>query len=168
MVKFMIFFRQPEDADKFETVFQDFLALVERMPHIQRRQVSHVTGSPQGAPEFYRILELYFESSEVQRDALMSPEGQEAGSELNRFESGSFQLLFADVYEEAGGSTPDAIDAEAAAPKAVGADEAETADNDAPEAAATEPEAESPSPADEEAAEAEEPSSEKIAASSAD
>ncbi|MCY4063151.1 MAG: EthD family reductase [Chloroflexi bacterium] len=123
MIKFMILFRSPEDAERFENIYQDFLALVERMPDILRRQVVHVTGSPQGAPEIYRILELYFESTDTQTEALMSDAGQEAGKELHRLPSDSFQLLFADVYEEAGGSTPqpaadeegDAADADAAA-----------------------------------------------------
>ena len=106
MIKFMILFGPPEDAERFENIYQDFLALVERMPNILRRQVAHVTGSPQGAPEFYRILELYFESTETQTEALMSAAGQEAGQELHRLPSDSFQLLFADVYEEAGGNTP--------------------------------------------------------------
>ena len=105
MNKFMILFRPPEEAERFENIYQDFLALVERMPNILRRQVAHVTGSPQGTPEIYRILELYFESTDTQTEALMSAAGQEAGKELHRLPSGSFQLLFADVYEEAGGST---------------------------------------------------------------
>ena len=106
MIKFMILFGQPEDAESFENVYQDFLALVERMPHILRRQVVHITGSPQGTPEFYRVLEIYFESTETQQEALMSDVGQEAGAELARLPDGSMQLLFADVYEEEGGSTP--------------------------------------------------------------
>lgn len=175
MVKFMILFRQPEDIDKFENVYQNFLALVERIPHIQRRQVVHVTGSPQGAPEFYRILELYFESSDMQTEALMSPAGQEAGGELNRFESGSFQLLLTDVYEEAGSSTPQAGHGIAA-----DSEPAEAADDLAPEAAATKDESEPAETADFDTAKAEqseanaaeagdeEPSSEKVAASSAD
>ena len=105
MIKFMILFGPPEDAERFENVYQDFLALVERMPNILRRQVVHVTGSPQGAPEVYRILELYFQSTETQTEALMSDAGQEAGTELQRLPKDSFQLLFTDVYEEAGGST---------------------------------------------------------------
>ncbi len=104
MIKFMILFDQPEETDSFENVYQDFLALVERMPHILRRQVVHITGSPQGTPQFYRILELYFESAQKQQDALMSTIGQEAGKELSRL-PGNVQLLFADVYEEDGGST---------------------------------------------------------------
>ncbi len=105
MIKFMILFGTPEDAERFENVYQDFLALVERMPNILRRQVVHVTGSPQGAPAIYRILELYFESTETQTEALMSDAGQEAGTELQRLPQDSFQLLFTDVYEEEGGRT---------------------------------------------------------------
>ena len=106
----MILFHQPADPDTFENVFQDFLALVERMPNILRRQVVHVTGSPQGLPQYYRILELYFDTPETQQEALMSPIGQEAGQELARLPEGTTELLFADVYEEDGGSTPNQPD----------------------------------------------------------
>ncbi len=111
MIKFMILFRHPKDLDKFEDVYQDFLALAERMPNIQRRQVVHVTGSPLGKPEFYRILEIYFDSTEKQSAALMSAVGQEAGSELMRLPGDAFQLLFADVYEEAGSGSQETVDA---------------------------------------------------------
>ncbi len=105
MVKFILVFRHPEDAEAFENVYQDFLGLVERMPHIQRRQVVHITGSPLGAPDVYRILELYFDSTQDQQDALLSDIGQEAGKELQRLKRGSYDLYFADVYEEAGAQT---------------------------------------------------------------
>ena len=107
MIKFMIVFDQPADVDSFESVYQDFLALVERMPNILRRQVVHITGSPQGTPQFYRVLEIYFASPQAQQEALMSAIGQEAGKELDRLPAGTVQLLFADVYEEEGNSTPD-------------------------------------------------------------
>lgn len=137
MIKFMILFEQPEAADRFENVYQDFLALVERMPNILRRQVVHVTGSPQGAPDIFRILELYFESTEAQTEALMSPIGQEAGKELQRLPEASFQLLFADVYEEAGGSTRQPAAAkESLAADAGSADDAEIdADSPSPSSA---------------------------------
>ena len=127
MIKFMILFRQPEDAEKFENVYQDFLALVERMPNILRRQVVHITGSPLGTPDFYRILELYFESVDTQLEALMSAAGQEAGKELSRLPSGTAELLFADVYEEEGSSTSDAVEADS---EAESADEQATEDAD--------------------------------------
>jgi uncharacterized protein (TIGR02118 family) len=109
MIKFMILFHQPADIETFENVYQDFLALVERLPNILRRQVVHVTGSPQGTPKYYRILEIYFDDLTAQQEALMSPVGQEAGKELGRLPQGAVDLLFADVYEEDGGSTPQPV-----------------------------------------------------------
>lgn len=127
MIKFMILFGPPEDAESFENVYQDFLALIERMPNIQRRQVAHVTGSPQGAPKVHRILEIYFDSTDAQTEALMSPMGQEAGKELRRLPEDSYQLLLADVYEEEGGNSPQPdADEEADAPVAEADAEDET------------------------------------------
>jgi uncharacterized protein (TIGR02118 family) len=105
MIKFMILFRQPEDMEQFENVYNDFLALVERMPDIKRRQVINVIGSPQGQARYYRILEVYYETMTHLQQSLTTPAGQEAGGELRRFPKDSFDLLFADVYEEDGGTT---------------------------------------------------------------
>lgn len=108
MVKFMIVFRKPS-ADKletFENTYNDFLALVERMPFILRRQVNNVLGSPFGESPYYRILEVYYDDYPTMQESLTSTIGQEAGGELRRFGVSAFEMLFADVYEEAGGSTP--------------------------------------------------------------
>ena len=105
MVKFCILFRKPADDKGFENIYNDFLALVERMPDIQRRQVNSVLGNPLGETPFYRILEIYFEDSAQMDASLRSPAGQEAGGELRRLSPGSFEMFFAEVYEEGGGST---------------------------------------------------------------
>jgi uncharacterized protein (TIGR02118 family) len=106
MVKFMIVFKQPQSLDAFENVYNDLLALVERMPHVRRRQVISVIGSPLGTSPYYRILEVYFDSKAMLEESLTSDQGQEAGGELGRFPQGSFEMIFAEVYEEIGGSTP--------------------------------------------------------------
>lgn len=106
MVKFMIIFRKPADAGSFENRYNDLLALVERMPNITRRQVNTVTGSPTGESPYYRILEVYYADQQQMEESLLSPAGQEAGGEVMKFPEGSFDMVFADVYEEAGGSTP--------------------------------------------------------------
>src|SRR5574338_621990 len=105
MVKFMILFHKPADSARFEDNYNNFLALVERMPHITRRQVISVLGSPLGETPLYRILEVYFDEYDVMNAALRSPAGQEAGGELGKFPPGSFEMIFADVFEEAGGRT---------------------------------------------------------------
>lgn len=106
MFKFMMIFYQPADMNRFENSYADLLALVERMPYIQRRQVIHVVGSPSGASPYYRILEVYYENREQMNQSLLSPPGQEAGHEIRKFPPDSFETIFADVYEEAGGFTP--------------------------------------------------------------
>jgi uncharacterized protein (TIGR02118 family) len=106
MIKFMITFRRPLNVSVFENAYNDLLALIERMPDVQRRQVVNVLGSPVGDPPYYRILEVYFESQEQMEASLRSKAGQEAGSELGRrFPVGAYQALYAEVFEEAGGRT---------------------------------------------------------------
>lgn len=100
MVKFVIAFRLPADASAFENHYQDFLALAERMPDIQRRQVVHVLGSPQGTAPYFRMIELYFADLPTLQVALMTPGGQEAGRELAKFDPDSVVMLYGDVYEE--------------------------------------------------------------------
>jgi uncharacterized protein (TIGR02118 family) len=106
MVKFMVMFNKPADNDAFENVYNDFLALVERMPDVRRRQVINILGSPLGGTDKHRILEVYFDEQAQMEESLRSKAGQEAGGELRRFPLGSFEMLFAEVFEEAGGSTP--------------------------------------------------------------
>jgi uncharacterized protein (TIGR02118 family) len=105
MVKFMILFRDPVDPEAFENRYNDFLALIEQVPDITRRQVISVLGSPQGKAPYYRILEIYFDTEEQMRASLMTGPGQKAGAELSRFPRGSFDTMLADAYEEAGGRT---------------------------------------------------------------
>ena len=106
MFKFMMIFHKPADLDTFENAYNDLLALVERMPDIRRRQVINVLGSPLGQSRIYRILEVYFDDQPALEKSLKSPMGQEAGREMQRFPTGSFELIFAEVYEEDGGHTP--------------------------------------------------------------
>ncbi len=102
----MVMFHRPGNLVDFEDAYNAFLALVEQMPNIRRRQVVDILGSPSGVARYYRILEVYFDDQQTMRNALKSQEGQLAGAALGRFRPGSVEMLFADVYEEEGGQTP--------------------------------------------------------------
>ena len=106
MHKFMMVFHKPENMEAFENSYNDLLALVERMPDVQRRQVISVTGSPVGDSRFYRILEVYFSDQPHMEQSLLSSAGQEAGGQMMTFPEGTFEMIFAEVYEEDGGQTP--------------------------------------------------------------
>lgn len=99
MVKFVIAFKQPAQPEAFENAYQDFLALVERMPDIQRKQVLHVVGSPRGQADYYRLLELYFADLPTLEQSLASSQGQEAARELSRFEPHTLEAFLGHVYE---------------------------------------------------------------------
>ncbi len=108
MSKFMILFGKPQEPGEFEDVYNDFFSLVEKMPNISRRQVIDILGSPVGETQLFRVLELYFDDRAKMETALTSSAGQKAGQELARLPAGSFEMVFAEVYEEEGGSTPGA------------------------------------------------------------
>src|SRR5262245_54839429 len=106
MVKFVILFQTPDDLDSFEYGYNNFLAAVERMPDIRRRQVNAIIGDPNGRNRLYRVLEVYFDDYESMNKALNSADGQKAGRELaSSMEQDTFEMYFAEVYEEAGGRT---------------------------------------------------------------
>lgn len=110
MVKFMIIFHNPgRSIQKFEEGYTKFLAMIEQIPDIERRQVTDVQGSPEGKSPYYRMLELYFKDKATMTAALNSEAGQKAGAALYTvFKPLNFKFdtVFADVYEEAGGQTP--------------------------------------------------------------
>lgn len=105
MVKFMILFQSAAATPAFEDHYNTFLAQVEGMPGITRRQVIHVLGTPRGEAPVKRILEVYFDDMPHMQAALRSSEGQAAGNMLNLFPAGSVDLYFAEVFEEAGART---------------------------------------------------------------
>ncbi|MCS6870764.1 MAG: EthD family reductase [Anaerolineae bacterium] len=100
MVKMTILFRQPLNEATFEQHYVESLALIEKMPNIQRRQACLVFGSPSGASPYRRILELYFEDNDQMDAALRSAEGTAAGTFLMRAFGHSLEVIFAEVYEE--------------------------------------------------------------------
>jgi|GEM_PF-1933353 hypothetical protein len=105
MVKFIIQFQKAALAGALEETYNQFLAGIESMPAITRRQVVHVIGTPRGTATIDRILEVYYADYTSLQESLQSASGQQAGALLNHFPAGSVEMLFADVYEESGGQT---------------------------------------------------------------
>lgn len=121
MIKLTILYRQPADLEAFESFYNANLALMEQLPGVVRREASMIMGAPGGASAFYRMLELYFDDFAAFDAAMRSPQGEAAGKHLMAHAAELSELFYAEVYEEAGGRTPDV-------PTASGDDEA--ADDD--------------------------------------
>lgn len=135
MIKLTILYTEPADKDAFEAFYTENLALLESIPHVIRREVSHVFGAPDGNPAYYRAIELYFESRETLDTAMQSEAGVEAGQHLMNRAAKLVTLFFAEVYEEAGGFTPNGL------PHAAGDTPQEAGDAESPGVNAPPPDA---------------------------
>ncbi len=109
MIKLTILYREPADLEAFEAFYTANLALMERIPGVIRRQVNHIYGAPDGRPVYYRALELYFPDRDALDSGMRSEQGVQAGRHLMTHAAQLAEVFFSEVYEEAGGSTPDAL-----------------------------------------------------------
>lgn len=98
MLKFIVMFRaaQPD----FDVALNEFITHIGRIPDLLRQQVVVPLGSPIQTMPYARIVELYFASQIAMTESLRSEAGQAAGQCLNRFAPGSFDIVYAEVYEE--------------------------------------------------------------------
>jgi len=85
----------------FQSGWQKFLGLAEKMPGLRRETVSRVERVLFGKSEGGYVLlhELLFDSKEALEAAMQSPEGQAAGTFLQSFTGGRVMLLLAEHME---------------------------------------------------------------------
>ncbi len=101
MVKLVAFYRKPSDAEAFDRAyFETHIPLVNKIPGLQRVEISRITGAPRGEPDFYLIAEMYFPDKQTMDRGLASPENAEAGKNLMSFARG---LVTFAIAEEAKG-----------------------------------------------------------------
>lgn len=109
MIKLTVLYQEPANKQAFEMFYTANLALMERIPNVIRREVSHVFGAPDSNPAYYRMLELYFEDNDTLDAAMRSEAGVNAGQHLMSQAAQISTLFFSEVYEESGGATPNAL-----------------------------------------------------------
>ena len=106
MIKLTILYRTPADVEAFEAFYNANLALLEHIPGVVRREASVILGAPGGESPYYRGMALYFEDFESFDRGMRSPAGEAAGRHLMSFAAELAELFYAEVFEEAGGHTP--------------------------------------------------------------
>jgi uncharacterized protein (TIGR02118 family) len=101
MHKLVILFEQPDDWGSFQPGWQEFMALAEQMPALQKEVVSDIDQiiSAPDARQYFKMHELHFEDRAALDAALQSEAGQTAGKWLHQFCSGHFVLMIADHRE---------------------------------------------------------------------
>lgn len=84
----------------FDQYWPRFLHHAERIPGLRRESTSRVSQVLYGTASYDMIHELYFDSLLAMQQGMASPEGQQAGHELQHLTGGRMTLLFADHNED--------------------------------------------------------------------
>jgi uncharacterized protein (TIGR02118 family) len=95
MHKFVALYDLPEDSADFEQAyFQTHLPLVEKVPGLDRAEVTRVTRAFRGEPGFSLMAEMYFRDDATLRSALESEEWAAAGRNLKEIGGLGFVTMF--------------------------------------------------------------------------
>ena len=99
MVKITVLYGAPADPDAFEAYYADHhVPLVHKMPNLRRFEAARVVATPDGGePPYYRVAELWFDSTEAMQASLATPEGQAPGADVPNFTSGEVKVLIAAI-----------------------------------------------------------------------
>jgi uncharacterized protein (TIGR02118 family) len=95
MHKFVALYDLPVDSADFEDAyFGTHLPLVERVPGLERAEVTRVTRSFRGEPGFTLMAEMYFPDEPTLLAALKSDEWAAAGRNLGEIGGMGFVTMF--------------------------------------------------------------------------
>jgi uncharacterized protein (TIGR02118 family) len=101
MHKLVILIEQLADEAQFDEMWPEFLHISERMPGLVREATCRVDSVLYGELKPVLQHELFFESVMDIHKAMSSPEGNAAGSLLQRMTGGRMNLYIADHKEDA-------------------------------------------------------------------
>ncbi|KMY44803.1 ethyl tert-butyl ether degradation protein EthD [Bacillus sp. FJAT-27916] len=87
MVKLIALYKQPKDKEAFdEHYFNVHGPITEKIPGLQRMEVTKIVGTPMGKESDYYILcEMYYENHEALQNGMRSAEGKASGKDLMGF-----------------------------------------------------------------------------------
>jgi len=100
MHKLVILVETPADLVAFEGNWPKFLRLAEKMPGLIKETSSHVENILYGSLNVSFIHELIFADSQTTYQAMGSPQGREAGKQLQYITNGRVILFTADHRED--------------------------------------------------------------------
>ncbi|WP_455662453.1 EthD family reductase [Pradoshia sp.] len=87
MIKLIALYKQPKDKEAFdEHYFNVHGPITEKIPGLQRMEVTKIVGTPMGKESDYYILcEMYYENHEALQNGMRSAEGKASGKDLMGF-----------------------------------------------------------------------------------
>ena len=100
MHKLVIMIEQPQDQDQFDEMWPEFLHISEDMPGLIKEATCRVDSYLFGSYQPTLLHELFFESIDVIKHAMSSPQGRAAGAYLQRMTDGRMSLIIAEHKED--------------------------------------------------------------------
>jgi uncharacterized protein (TIGR02118 family) len=99
MVKAVVLYGSPEDADAFERYYADtHTALATAIPGLKRFEAAQGIATPDGsALPYQRIAELTFDDMDALQAGLGSEEGRAAVGDIPNFATGGVTIFFAEL-----------------------------------------------------------------------
>jgi uncharacterized protein (TIGR02118 family) len=103
MFKFTTLYRRVDDESAVDTFFsQTHLPLAEQLQGLRKSEVGRIGGKPGGESRYYLMYELYFDSHEAYRKAMVSEVGLELMQALKPWdEARIITWFYAESFEEA-------------------------------------------------------------------
>lgn len=101
MVKFIAFYKAPQDKEAFDKhYFGTHMPLCEKLPGLQKAEVSRLSsGAPGGESPYYLMTELYFNSMDEMNAAWGTPEGKAVFKDTRNIEPGLLTPVIAEITE---------------------------------------------------------------------
>jgi uncharacterized protein (TIGR02118 family) len=99
MVKAVVLYGPPENAEEFERHYADtHTPLATAIPGLQRFEAARGFATPDGgAVPYQRIAELTFADMDALQAGMGSAEGQAAVDDLSNFATGGVTIFFAEI-----------------------------------------------------------------------
>jgi uncharacterized protein (TIGR02118 family) len=103
MFKFTTLYRQVDDPGAVDDFFsQTHLPLAEQLEGLRKSEVSRIAGKPGGESRYYLMYELYFDSLDAYRKAMVSEAGIQLMEALKPWDEARIVTWFyAESFEEA-------------------------------------------------------------------
>jgi uncharacterized protein (TIGR02118 family) len=101
MAKLVVLYKIPADIAAFDTYyFGTHVPLANRIPGIERYEVSHgPVSAPTGPSPYHLIVTLEFESMNALQQAMGSAEGRAAAADVANFGQAGVEMLIFDTKE---------------------------------------------------------------------
>jgi uncharacterized protein (TIGR02118 family) len=83
MVRFIVLYDQPEDAEAFDRHYREVhIPLAKKLPGLRRYTISRNARSVRGGDPYYLVAELDWDDIEALQRDLRSPEGQATAADV--------------------------------------------------------------------------------------